>query len=518
MGTGKTTVGEKVAERLGRPFVDTDQIIRDRLGKPIPQIFKDYGEPFFRAIEASICAEMGQGRGLVVSTGGGALVRWENLKSIAGEGNIIICLTANPDEILHRLDHDTRNRPLVDKENGHHNRKKAILELLESRREHYNRIRLRLDTTGRGVDDLVDEVLAIFERESRLNEMRIPVWTPENRYTILCERGLLNQLPQWLEAYNLRGRMALVTTENLAALYGPRLAALLPQVPLLTMPDGEQHKTLATVQKLYAEFAAAGLDRGGLVLAFGGGVVGDTAGFAAASYMRGVGLVQIPTSLLAMVDSSVGGKVGVDISEGKNLVGAFKQPELVLIDPEVLGSLPEIELQCGLAEAIKHGLIADLDLLDQSGALRAGEARAIRQAVRVKVEVVQRDPYEKSERAHLNLGHTFAHAIERVSQYQWRHGQAVAAGLLAAIKLSAHLEKLSPEKAAYAADVVKSIGLATHLGDFSAEALWAAMGTDKKWRDGHNYFILLEDIGRPVIQKDVPRHEVLSVLRELGAS
>jgi 3-dehydroquinate synthase len=514
MGTGKTTIGEQVAERLGAPFVDTDKIIVERLGKPVPEIFKDYGEPFFRAIEASICAELGQPKGWVVSTGGGALIRWENLKNIAGLGNIVICLTATPDEILHRLNQDTRNRPLVDNQED---RKRAIVNLLESRKEHYNRIRIRLDTTGRSVDELVEEVIAIYTREVGLNSIRLPVWSPDNRYTIVCSRGILDDVAYWLDAYNLRGKIILATNETLAPLYADKLLQQLPNASLVTMPDGEHYKTLATVQQLYADFAAAGLDRGGIVLAFGGGVVGDTVGYAAATYMRGVKLVQIPTTLLAMIDSSVGGKVGVDIPEGKNMVGAFKQPELVLMDTHVLKTLPAVELQCGLAEGIKHALIGDLGLLEHIEAMQQGDPAVIRRAVQVKIGVVERDPYEAGERAHLNLGHTFAHAVERVSGYTWRHGEAVGLGLVAAARLSQSLGYLSAAEVASVTELVMSAGLPTTC-TYDPQALWQAMHTDKKWRAGHNHFVVLNGLGQALSVKDVPQATVLAILESLQES
>ncbi|MBZ0288189.1 MAG: 3-dehydroquinate synthase, partial [Anaerolineae bacterium] len=247
-------------------------------------------------------------------------------------------------------------------------------------------------------------------------------------------------------------KTVIVTNTTLAPLYGQALMNSYANASLAIMPDGESYKTLDTVAQLYADFVAAGLDRGGTVVALGGGVVGDVAGFAAATYMRGVRLVQMPTSLLAMVDSSVGGKVGVDLPQGKNLVGAFKQPAMVIIDPQFLRTLPLREWRCGMAEVIKHGLLADRILLDQIEALGAwGEtapalaedelADLIARAVQVKVDVVQRDPFEKGERAHLNLGHTFAHAIEQASGYQWLHGEAVAVGLVAAARLSAALDR-----------------------------------------------------------------------------
>jgi 3-dehydroquinate synthase len=395
-------------------------------------------------------------------------------------------------------------------------RYQAAVELLERRRPAYERIRLQVESFGREKETIAEEVVRLFRREAARNPMRLPVVSPTNQYDILCENGLLDDLLTLLNDYGLRGRMVIATDEIVAAIYSDKLAEILPDAALVTMPPGEAHKNMASVAQLYRDFVSAGLDRNGIVIALGGGVVGDTVGYAAASYMRGVKLVQIPTSLLAMVDSSVGGKVGVDIPEGKNLVGAFKQPELVIIDPDVLKTLPPIELQCGMTEAIKHGLLANPALLERADDIKAGDAGAIRQTVQVKVDVVQRDPYENGERAHLNLGHTFAHAIERVSNYQLRHGEAVSIGLVAAARLSAQVAGLSSEKVAAVSKIVGEIGLPIQINGFAADDLWDAMQTDKKWRDGRSHFIVLADIGKPASARDIPRETVIEVLESLS--
>ncbi len=332
---------------------------------------------------------------------------------------------------------------------------------------------------------------------------RIPVRTPTGDYAITIQRGLLASF----DAGDYAG-CAVVTNTTLAPLYGEALASRLPDAALITMPDGEPYKTLDTVAKLYAEFVKAGLDRGSTVIALGGGVVGDTAGFAAATYMRGVRLVQIPTSLLAMVDLSVGGKVGVDLPQGKNLVGAFKQPDAVLIDPDVLQTLPERERRCGMAEAVKHGFLADPSLLDP-----LDDETLIARAIQVKVDIVERDPYEQNVRAYLNLGHTFAHAVEQVSGYRWLHGEAVGVGLVAAARLSKALGLWDDE--GLVESVVQQVGLPTRLGALDPEALYEAMSTDKKWQGGHSRFVLLEGMGKPTIVRDLPAARVVEVLESL---
>lgn len=344
----------------------------------------------------------------------------------------------------------------------------------------------------------------------------ITVHTPDgDQYPILIGSGGLEKLLIGASTSNDAPYTAIVTNTTLAPIYGEELAAALPDCVLITIPDGEQYKNLDTVAYLYSEFVKAGLDRSSIVFALGGGVVGDTAGFAAASYMRGIKLVQIPTSLLAMVDSSVGGKVGVDLPEGKNLVGAFKQPEMVLIDLQVLDTLPQREWRCGMAEVIKHGLLADDTLLDPTLYLNGQREELVYRAIQVKVDVVQRDPFEKDIRAHLNLGHTFAHAIERVTQYQVPHGEAVGIGLMAAALLSYNLGLADHSLPELVDEILAEVGLPRHIGGLEPEALYAAMATDKKWKGGQSRFVLLRGVGQPLIMKDVSKADVIRVLELL---
>jgi 3-dehydroquinate synthase len=351
------------------------------------------------------------------------------------------------------------------------------------------------------------------------------VKTPEGQYPIVIQTGLLADIGTAAEMHGLTGHTLVITNTDIATLYGEAVVHALPNASLAIMSDGEQYKTLATVEALYGDMVKAGLDRGSTVIALGGGVVGDTAGFAAATYMRGVRLVQIPTSLLAMVDSSVGGKVGVDLPQGKNLAGAFKQPERVLIDPTVLRTLPERELRCGMAELIKHGLIADTSLVDSAVRLFKHEigsddfladlAAMLPAAIQVKIRIVEQDPYEANIRAYLNLGHTFAHAIEQVSEYRCLHGEAVGVGLIGAARLSQRIGLCGADTAQVVEDLVRNIGLPTRIGDMDVEAIYAAMATDKKWKGGRSRFVLLEAIGKPCIVENVPFEDVIAVLQGL---
>jgi len=350
-----------------------------------------------------------------------------------------------------------------------------------------------------------------------LKQSPILVQAPDARYPIYVGAGLLQQLPELMAEHKVSGKIVIVTNETLLPLYGKALSEQLGAA-LVALPDGEAYKTLDSVRRLYTAFIEAGLDRRGIVLALGGGVIGDMAGFAAATFLRGVPFIQVPTSLLAMVDSSVGGKVGVDLPEGKNLVGAFKQPALVVADTNVLRTLPDVEWRCGVAEIIKAGLLRETTLLDANIYRRDsadGGASFIRRAIGFKVEVVEEDPYESGIRAILNLGHTFGHALEAVSNFSWRHGEAVGFGLVAAARLSQVLGLCNMQLPMQVEQLVRAVGLPVRYCDYAAADIRAAMNTDKKRQSGKVRFVLLRAAGDPVVSADVPDAKVISVLESL---
>lgn len=344
---------------------------------------------------------------------------------------------------------------------------------------------------------------------------RITVKSPDSTYDIRIEHGLLQRVAGLLAEMKFSGKIVVASDVTVAGLYGKTLVDTLPDAALITMPAGEQHKNLDTVRAMYTQMIEARADRRTLMLVLGGGVPGDTAGFVAATYMRGIDFVQAPTTLLAMVDSSVGGKVGVDLPEGKNLVGAFKQPRSVWIDTSVLQTLPPEQWRCGMAEVIKHGLIKDRTLLDEHLWQPQHAEELVSRAVKVKVSVVEEDPFEHGIRAHLNLGHTFAHAIEQVSSYEWMHGDAVGFGLLAAATLSKRLNLCDESLVELVRDTLRKLALPSTISGLDADAIIDAMHTDKKWKNGRSHFVLLKDVGEPLVVQDVDLDVVRSVLESL---
>lgn len=344
----------------------------------------------------------------------------------------------------------------------------------------------------------------------------INITHPTGSYPIYLGTGELAQTGQRLAEFGYRDRCAVITNEIVGPLHAELLLAGLRehgfQPTCIDLPDGEEYKTLETVNGLYPQLIEAKLDRRSPIIALGGGVIGDMAGYAAASFLRGVPFVQIPTSLLSMVDASVGGKTGVDLPQGKNLVGAFKQPEMVVMDPDVLSTLPEIEYRAGLGEVVKHGIIGSPVLF---AALEKGDydlAWMLDEAVRVKVRVVEEDPFEQGRRGTLNLGHTFAHSFELLSNFELRHGLAVSIGLACAARLSTRLGYCSADTTERIISLLDQLNLPYTVPDHPSGDVWATMFTDKKRQGNTIRFILPRAIGDVDIFDNVPEADVRAVL------
>ena len=492
MGTGKSTIAEIVARKLKRPFVDMDVEIETRAGFSIPQIFRRQGETAFREMERQLVHELALRHGLVIATGGGALTDDDN-RAMMGQHGLIVCLNASKADIRDRLS-ENQNRPLA-----------ADWEaLFDARRGAYAQIRHQIMTSGKSPAEVAADILA-------LADGALYVRTPDGGYPIQIGRGLLQRIEADPESAGLSGHVVVVSNETVAPLYAERLVGGLPNANLIIVRDGEPHKNLDTVRAIYDDLLKLGADRRTTLLALGGGVIGDMAGFVAATYMRGIPLVQIPTTLLSMVDSSVGGKVGVDMPQGKNLIGAFKQPQRVIIDTDVLSTLPELQWRCGMAEVIKHGLIAQPALLEPDLWQPEEAAYLARHAVQVKIDIVEVDPYENGIRAHLNLGHTFGHAIEKATNYAVPHGEAVAIGIMKAALLSRNLGFIDDQLVARIQRIMWQIGLPTDIA-LDPFRWYAAMATDKKWQSGKSRLVVLTGLGAADVVEGLTRDEIMAVL------
>jgi 3-dehydroquinate synthase len=567
-GTGKSVVGRRVTEKLSWNFVDTDDEIVRRAGKPIAQIFDQEGEPRFRELERETIREACRQRQTVIAIGGGAIVDPQNYELLARTG-IIICLEAKPETIYERLfreaacSPETEVRPLLTVSNP----LERIRELKASRQTHYAKADWTIHTDLLTTDEVADEVVRAWqllgrsyphprlgplssrERISRLqpkgdDDAACVVETATQRYPVFVGYGLADRLGEKMREAGLSGTATVISDENVFPLHGSRVEGVLQTagyaVSRFVVPPGEETKSMDYTMGIYDFLVKHRMERDDIIVALGGGMVGDLAGFVAATFLRGMPWIQVPTSLVAMVDASIGGKVGVNHPRGKNLIGAFYQPDLVLSDPQFLTTLPQRELTSGWAEVVKHGLVLDREyfefLENNADALTALESepvtRAIACSAAIKAAVVSQDEKERTgRRTILNYGHTIGHGLEAATEYgRFLHGEAVAIGMVGAAELSHRLGLLSSAAARRQNALLQRFGLPTSLQGETTElgrgskrknlrlsiaAVTRAMQLDKKISGKTIRWVLLQDIGKAVIRNDVPEQDVLAVLREL---
>ena len=353
---------------------------------------------------------------------------------------------------------------------------------------------------------------------------RIDVHTPSRRYAITLGDGALGRLASLLDEAEAPARRFVVSSPLVWRLHGSRLAGAGLAEPIL-VPDGERFKQLQTVSRVYEALICANADRASTLITFGGGVIGDMAGFAAATYLRGIALVHVPTTLLAQVDSAIGGKVGVNHVLGKNLIGAFHQPHAVVVDPEVLGTLPRREFRAGLYEVIKYGMTSSPSLFDRIARERTAVfarspevlAAVIGESCRIKAAVVAADEREAGPRRVLNFGHTAGHALEAVTKYRrYRHGEAVAYGMLVAAQLAVMRGALADRDRQALAELIASLGPLPPIGDLTTAQMLEAMQHDKKMEAGRLHFVLPTAVGATTIVDDITTKEMKTALVQVG--
>jgi 3-dehydroquinate synthase len=358
-----------------------------------------------------------------------------------------------------------------------------------------------------------------------MEPVRVDVVTGSRVSTSWIGEGVTERLASLLDAHELGAQRVVVSSPAIWRLHGAQLRRALGSGEPILIPDGERFKNLQTVSRIYEALIRAGADRGSALVAVGGGVVGDTAGFAAATYLRGIALAHVPTTLVAQVDSSIGGKVGVNHPLGKNLIGAFHQPRVVAIDPLLLKTLPRRQFRSGLYEVVKYGMIASAGLFDlvarQTTAIFARDPAvlgpAIVESCRIKAAIVSKDEREGGLRRVLNLGHTVGHALEAVTRYRrYCHGEAVAFGMMAAADLAATRGVLAEADRAALVGLITQLGPLPPVGDLETADVIEAIRRDKKVVDGRLHFVVATAIGATAILDDVTEDELGAVLRRLG--
>ncbi len=529
MGAGKSSIGRRLALRVGLPFRDADAEIEAAARCSIAELFARYGEASFREGERRVIRRLLAGPPLVLATGGGAFMD-PSTRSAIRAGATSVWLRCSLEVLARRVAGRT-HRPLL----ANADPVGTLAALMARRHPTYAEADIIVDSGEDSPDVTTRNVLQALGGW-RAPE-RLAVRLSAASYDVVVGHGLLGRAGSLLAPVLPQKRCVVVTDETVAALHLPALLSGLDDAGIeahaVVVPPGEASKNLATFGRVAGEVLEHGVERRTAVVAFGGGVVGDLAGFVAASVLRGLPFVQVPTTLLAQVDSSVGGKTGINTAQGKNLVGAFHQPLMVLADTAVLATLPVRELRAGYAEIVKAGLIADRALYAWCEANAAGllagdaasQAEAVLRACAFKARVVAEDEREEAAsdgRALLNLGHTFAHALERETGYgeSLLHGEAVGLGLCLAFALSARLGVCPSEEAARVAAHVASTGLASRVDALSrrhsAAALVAHMQRDKKMRDGRLAFVLVHGIGQAFTSRDVPASAVVDTLRDSG--
>lgn len=521
MGSGKSEVGKRLAHMLGMEFVDTDALIEQQTKMSISEIFRRHGEAWFREIEKKVVSEVASRRGLVISTGGGVPMFEENMQALRHNG-LLFYLRASPITIWKRIK-DVQDRPLLDVSD----RFSRILELLERREPFYRRADFIIQTDELNPDEVASQIAAWVNSLPK-GTRSVPVCLDARTYHIIVGKGLCERMPSILKAANLKEPFVLLTDECVAQvqLHRPQKAFELQgiRLPVVSLPAGEITKSLEFATRLYEALIEFEMTRDGTLIAFGGGVITDLGGFVAATYMRGISLVNAPTTLLGQVDAAIGGKVAVDHPKAKNLIGCFYQPRLVIADIETMRTLPEKAYREGLAEVIKYGVIADASLFNavkrNINALNERDLQVLSEIVRrcceIKARIVERDEHERSgERSLLNYGHTFGHAIEAATGYsKLLHGEAIAIGMIAASRMAHKLGVCAQDVVDEQLELLKRVGLPTSLSEagitnITPEQIYEAMALDKKRRGKMLRFILPREIGSAFMTSEPIPDEVV---------
>jgi len=511
MGTGKTVAGALAAHRLGLPFFDLDRALEGRAGRSIDELFRLTGEPGFRALERDVLRDAARLSGVVIATGGGAVLSGPEFEQLAA-GAVVAVLTCDAERLLARLG-PAADRPMLASAPAD-----RIGAILQDRAPLYARAGLALDTSTRSPGQVAAELAGRYGTAAGSGPARIDIEVPDGRTRVLVGEGVALQVARQL-------RELVPGVAAAAVCFDPSVGALAEQVARqlsghglrasrCALPSGEAAKSFEVVAGLWERFRAERVEPADVVVAVGGGATLDAAGFAAATYARGVACVNVPTTLLAMVDASLGGKVALNHAGTKNLAGAFHHPSLVLADPSVLATLSRRTFRAGMAEAAKALALASPLGFDALLEIDAPQhiSWVVEQAIRIKAAYVEADPRDRLLRHSLNLGHTFAHALESASDHAIPHGEAVAIGMVAAARLGERFG-ISPEGlAAKTTTLLGALGLpVAPPPGLSRERLVEAMLGDKKRRGGRGAFVVPVPGGVELVE-GVDTREALDVL------
>ncbi len=514
MATGKSRLSELVSVALGWRFLDTDKLIEKETGFTINEIFSSKGEDYFRNLEQQILTKVCEEKQVVIALGGGTLKNPWAVNLIKQSG-ILIGLWATPETILERVNRkDTR--PLLSNLNNDEKLKK-IITMLDERKELYENADFKIESR----EDIPHHVLTkkIITRIQIEGSSPLIVDLKERSYPIYIHNRLDYHLAAVAEKTGCPTDYIIATDSNLKIHQRDLLRDLslsLGKCRVFFFRPGEKEKNLSSVNRLYSYMLKHQFSRKTTLIALGGGVVGDMVGFVAATYLRGVPFIQFPTTLLSMVDSSVGGKTGVNHRMGKNLIGAFYQPKAVLINTSALSTLPEEEFKAGLAEVIKYAIIWDRNffdtLMEKCDAILQKEPEILKQVIhrccQIKAEVVSQDERESGIRAILNYGHTFGHAIETLNRYsQITHGLAVALGMRVAIRLAKNLNRVSSETEDLHNSLLDKFNM-PKAWEVDKEKAWEAMALDKKVVQGKRLYILPSAIGKVDEVSEITKEEI----------
>jgi 3-dehydroquinate synthase len=528
-GSGKTTVGKDLAKQLGMPFIDTDTLIEQISGMPIPEIFAGTGEENFRSIEREAIKKIAKMRNIVVATGGGSWCDIKNRRNLVNGGRVFF-LDCRLEELWNRLNNSHTTRPLLSEGFA------GLERLHKIRRGSYLRAQHIIDTYQKTPGEVAESIAAYYKNEYKKSSPSIiynrKVTVGSEDCEFFAGIGILDRLGGFLKGrYSAKGtapKLLIVTNPYVNALCGGRIIECLESfgftAGVFVVPEGEAYKTTEWVQKIYSHLVSFDYDRGDVVLALGGGVIGDLAGFAAATYMRGMALVQLPTTLLAQVDSSIGGKTAVNLPEGKNLVGAFHQPEMVVSDTCLLKHLSEKDYRQGLAECVKYGLIDNkgfFEFLEQNQSdIRNRQPQTLgimtAKCCDIKTDIVREDEKERGVRAILNLGHTVGHALEAAAGYgSIGHGDAVALGIRVKVYISLKMGFMNKR------DYDRVLGMLEGF-EFPAEAdvlpdsVMVFITRDKKKKRGRIWFVMPKGIGGAELVPDIPERLLMEGLGTIG--